>query len=104
MTRDDIIKLAQEAGVYGPYMGEDENLERFAALIAFFVAEPLQDRIHDIYVQLGEAESQLDQQYKMGMEAEREACAKVCDDVDKESLSQWPQRLATMIRARGETK
>jgi len=33
---------------------------------------------------------------------EREACAKVCDEVDKESQSQWPKRLATMIRARGE--
>lgn len=32
--------------------------------------------------------------------AEREACAKVCDEVDKESSSQWPARLATMIRAR----
>ena len=35
---------------------------------------------------------------------EREACAKLCDEVDKESQSQWPKRLATMIRARGETK
>lgn len=34
---------------------------------------------------------------------EREACAKVCDEVDKESQSQWPKRLATMIRARGNT-
>ena len=34
---------------------------------------------------------------------EREACAKVCDEVDKESQSQWPKRLATMIRARGST-
>lgn len=100
MTRDDIIKLAQEAGVYGPYMGEDENLERFAALIAFFVAEPLQDRIHDIYVQLGEAESQLDQQYKMGMEAEREACAKVieCDCHDDMTRAEE----AAAIRARGQ--
>jgi hypothetical protein len=34
---------------------------------------------------------------------EREACAKVCDEVDKESQSQWPRRFATMIRARGNT-
>ncbi len=33
---------------------------------------------------------------------EREACAKVCDEVDKGSQSQWPKRLATMIRARGQ--
>jgi hypothetical protein len=31
---------------------------------------------------------------------ETEACASVCDEVDKESRSQWPKRLATMIRAR----
>ena len=33
---------------------------------------------------------------------EREACAKLCDEVGKESLSQWPYRFANMIRARGE--
>ncbi len=38
---------------------------------------------------------------RKAVEAEREACAKVCDEVDKESQSQWPRRLATMIRARG---
>ena len=32
---------------------------------------------------------------------EREACAKLCDEVGKESLSQWPDRFANMIRARG---
>jgi len=34
---------------------------------------------------------------------EREACAKLCDEVGKESLSQWPYRFANMIRARGTT-
>ena len=34
---------------------------------------------------------------------EREECAKVCDEVGKESLSQWPYRFANMIRARGNT-
>jgi hypothetical protein len=33
---------------------------------------------------------------------EREACAKLCDEVGKESASQWPYRFANMIRARGE--
>ena len=33
---------------------------------------------------------------------EREECAKLCDEVGKESLSQWPYRFANMIRARGE--
>jgi hypothetical protein len=34
---------------------------------------------------------------------EREEIAQMCDEVDKESQSQWPKRLATMIRARGNT-
>ena len=33
---------------------------------------------------------------------EREACAKLCDEVGKESLSQWPDRFANMIRARSK--
>lgn len=71
MKREDIIRMAHEAGIleYGYPVGERVagELERFAALVAA---------------------------------AEREACAKVCDEVDKESSSQWPARLATMIRAR----
>ena len=36
-------------------------------------------------------------------EHEREACAKLCDEVGKESASHWPYRFANMIRTRGET-
>lgn len=69
------------------------------------VAEPLQARIKDLYRQLGEAEKQLDQQYKMGMEAEREACAQLCEsrfmgDLNREDME--ARRLAAAIRARGE--
>ena len=33
---------------------------------------------------------------------EREKWAQVCDEIDKDSQSQWPKRLATMIRAGDE--
>ncbi|MFN7322897.1 MAG: hypothetical protein ACK5SP_01365 [bacterium] len=77
MNRDDIIRMAQEAGfeiektLYGPVpcvdgRGIDDRLERFAALVA---------------------------------EREREACAKACDG--------WMHAngndCAAAIRARGET-
>ena len=77
MTRDDIIRMSQEAGfeiektLYGPVpcvdgRGIDDRLERFAALVA---------------------------------EREREACAKACDG--------WMHAngndCAAAIRARGET-
>jgi len=68
MTKDDIIKLAREAGIE---IAADSNvrgffdcMERFAALVAA---------------------------------AEREECAKVCEQWD----ATHPQRLAEAIRARG---
>jgi len=40
--------------------------------------------------------------YKAGLKDGREECAVICDEIDKESQSQWPQRIATMIRARSD--
>jgi hypothetical protein len=85
MNREDIIRMAQEAGLHRQqhnlmsnpaqhrfsYDGYEENFERFAALIAF---------------------------------AEREACAKVCDEfpdvgyVDKKLKADYH---AYLIRQRG---
>jgi hypothetical protein len=71
MTREDIIRMAREAGFPDYAMGlasEDawQKTERFAALVA---------------------------------EAEREACAKICDG--EATLYYSAQRCATKIRARG---
>ena len=105
MNRDDIIATAREAeGIQFNYRPSEEFVyfaERFAAL----VAEPLQSRITDLYRQLDEAEKRLDEQYKMGMEAEREACAQLCEsrfmgDLNREDME--ARRLAAAIRARGE--
>ena len=80
MTRDDIIRMAKEAGAFfdgdcSVYDMPEHCFERFAALVAA---------------------------------AEREACAKVCEDIplptDSESLTHLPtiERCAAAIRARGE--
>jgi hypothetical protein len=69
MTREDVIRMVDEAKLTCVAEMFESELERFAALVAA---------------------------------AQREACAKVCDEVDKESQSQWPKRLATMIRARSQ--
>jgi hypothetical protein len=77
MTRDDIIRMAREAGLsndfgrFGyPYLPE---LERFAALVAAF---------------------------------EREACAKLCEDIATETYGMTNLReygeCAAAIRARGQ--
>jgi hypothetical protein len=82
MTRDDIIRMAREAGIgetRGWFNCVEEELERFANLVAAAELEACLNQIEII------------------VEAEREACAKVCDG--------WPdydvQGLAEAIRARG---
>jgi hypothetical protein len=71
MTRDDIIKMAKQAGLDPDLWNYTDAFERFAELVAA---------------------------------AEREACAKVCDDIDAEYegqdvLATW---CAAAIRARGD--
>jgi len=74
MTRDDIIRLAREAGIvdwslHGRLESKEEALERFAALVAA---------------------------------AEREACADICDQYS--TCEGIAQKCAAAIRARGESK
>lgn len=68
MTREDIIKLAQDAGMTGLSLIDAGYLERFAALVAA---------------------------------AEREACAKVCDERERANLY-GVYECANEIRKRGE--
>ncbi len=72
MTRDEITRMAREAGFVG-FDGDNGSLRRFAALVAA---------------------------------AEREACAKVCDDnADDLSEGDWDSaciNCADKIRARGQ--
>jgi len=79
MTRDDIIRMAREAGFveasFCRWSAYTDDLERFAALVAA---------------------------------AEREACAKVCEGerrlgIDDER-AYYGELMAAAIRARGETK
>jgi hypothetical protein len=81
MTREDIIRMAREAGIRDcTCNGEFGCLERFAALVAV----------------ASEAK-------------EREACAKVCDDKhdtwrwdDEPDSASGPRDCAAAIRARGQ--
>jgi hypothetical protein len=105
MTRDDIIRMAREAGWE---MGDDLSdgfgvrLERFTALaradernkVAQWMmtkgyATGHGDTVEDL---LRELEWQV-------RESEREACAKLCED--KNTLLAWPT-YAAAIRARGQ--
>ena len=94
MTRDEIISMARE--VYGPHEFSDEAiflLEKFANLVAIKAAASDRDWMRETNIKLiAEAVS-----------AEREACAKVCEDMDDEYngedvVATW---CAKAIRARG---
>ena len=82
MTRDDIIKLAREAGAkpsshpekWDVWLFQDPAIERFAALV-----------------------------WERAAAAEREECAKVCDEVGGRDSGSHAWDAAAAIRARGET-
>jgi hypothetical protein len=59
----------------------------------------MHERIQLLYEQLGEAEKQLDAQYQMGVEAEREACAYVAEQSFNRALDGY--EIADAILARG---
>jgi hypothetical protein len=94
MTRDDIIKMAREAGFMdadknGVWITDgywDDELRRFAELLAAPIIEA--------------AMKSAEKAVEVACKLEREACAKVCDD--------WPEgredvySIAQAIRARGK--
>ena len=88
MTRDDIIRMAREAGFtdasFCRWSAYTDDLERFAALVAAAEREKCYELIETLIA------------------AEREACAKVADEVgdDDEDCHAWTA--ADVIRARGE--
>ena len=91
MSRDDIIRMAREAGfAVGLGSGVLHKLQAFAALVADAEAK----RIHDDgMVTVGHMREQI--------AAEREACAQVCEELAE---TEWAdnERCAAAIRARGQ--
>ena len=79
MSRDEIIRMAREAG------GRQANCRETYDLLVM--------SRHDIE-RLARAA------YAAGAAAEREACAKVCEDMSDSDW--WPTQCAAAIRARGQ--
>jgi hypothetical protein len=106
MTREDIIRMAREAGGYLAELPkrdawlfiEDKYLERFAAIVASTERERIKQanapEIERINAHIKELED--------AVLAEREACAKVCDDLDKMRGYSYADKCAAAIRARGQ--
>ena len=95
MTREDIIRMAREAGVAG---GGCEALFRFAALVA-----AAKDAEHQQTLAL--QQRSYEREIQLEVEAEREACAKlaesaVCDTHLPTGVRIYGTRAAAAIRAR----
>ena len=93
MTKDNIIRMAREAGIDA----ESDTLTRYEGFV-----EPL-TRFATLIVANLDPKSFMSYQegYEAGKQAEREACAKVCEGRLQEGLNF--EGCATAIRARGTT-
>ena len=90
MTQDEIIEMARQAGLSNPLWIENDYaiIEAFAKLVA---AKAFPDGVDAEWVA---------RRTKYAVEQEREACAKVCDDLDAHrQVATW---YSQAIRARGE--
>ena len=116
MNGEEIIRMAQEAGIKGPLparqgfrmFASPYRLQRFASLVAAAEREKLAawmmsqgyatghgDTVEDL---LKELEWQIEER----ISNEREACAKVCEDRERANLY-GVKECAAAIRARGNT-
>ena len=93
MNREDIIRMAREAGWDAHHAEFDTRIERFAALVASAERESLRESFR--VVTAAEASA--------AILHEREACAKVADEFAKQVLEHnFSALIAHNIRARGQ--
>ena len=111
MTRDEIVQIAWDVGLFmRSHQSQDEptKLERFAERIA---AEKEAQMIREGYRKCAEGQrtTQFCGLLEEAVKAEREECAKVCEEIplpeEAAALTHLPtiERCANTIRARGET-
>ena len=99
MDKEDIIRMARESGMELYGLGKNRerfiyHLERFAALVA---KNTLANIDPSSFMSWQEG-------HEAGRLAEREACAKVCDELAaRDKLSNYYAVAAKAIRARGNT-
>ena len=92
MNRDDITRMAREAGFVG-FDGDNGSLRRFAALVAAHTLANIDPSSFTSY----------QEGYEAGRLAEREACAKVCEkDATAWGYDSNGASCAIAIRARGQ--
>jgi len=99
MTQDEIIEMARQANLFGIYADEAiDSVTRFANLVAQHERERIKQanapEIERVNAHIKELED--------AVLAEREACAKLFDERDKDIGWYDPGEPAEIIRARGQ--
>ena len=102
MNRDEILKIAAEAGAFWELSETPEKDLAFLMRVVERATEPLQARIKDLYCQLGEAEKQLDEQYAMGMKYKLDECILILERLYERSGEQYKQYLHAARVLKGE--
>jgi len=95
MTRDDIIRMAREAGFSEWAVRTPQYLERFAARVEEHLISQGYRKCAE-----GQRTTQFCGMVEAAREEEREACADICDQ--HASIEGIAQRCAATIRARGQ--
>jgi hypothetical protein len=93
MDRDTVIALARQAGYTG-YDSLSEQLHQFASIIEAH----LKDQGYRQCAK-GQRTTQFCGMLEQAVEAEREECAKVCDEIDRRWINQ-AEKCAAAIRGR----
>ena len=96
--KEDIIRMARESGIIQPEI-VFTHLERFAALVAVQVEATWQNRYLKLMDLMKAREGQPNKPCCL---AEREACAKVCEELDAWNEDDPGSSAAAAIRARGQ--
>ena len=100
MTRDDITRMAREAGFVG-FDGDNGSLRRFAALVA--AAEREKFEVNSIHTCHSECQRPACVAVREAVAAEREACARVAESYEPR-CEVCPSGVSLAIRERGLTK
>jgi CHASE3 domain sensor protein len=99
MTQDEIIDMARQAGMYQDLnVSWNQSIQNFAKLVEDKVRQEIAEKNAPVIKKVNEHIKELQDAVK----AEREACAKVCEDFSKTHGLHTKHCVAAAIRARGE--
>jgi CHASE3 domain sensor protein len=112
MTQDEIIEMARQARLMSEYdeaspWVEDHEITQYVEAFAKLVEDKVRQEIIEKNAPVIKKVNEHIKELQDAVKAEREACAKVCDDMVKSAALSYLEKyrsqfIADAIRARGE--